>query len=219
MPEIPMENIKFVCGFRKNREVNIMQNVKQILKGNLIASTIIASLLGYVIVIGTFLEIWPESIFPDLTLWAINRLADVIAIVNLTALCCIIIGWYFIMKGDIKRHNKFMLASFGLILLFLVLYLTKVGGGGTKEFIGPVLVRYSYLIMLAIHIGLSIAAVPLVIYQIITWITHTPTELLRLKYHRKIGRIGATAWIVSLSLGVITYLMLNHIYEWRFIGG
>ena len=196
-----------------------MNSLKQILKQNVIVSTGVASLAGYIIVIGTFLEIWPEIIFPDLTIWAINRLADVIAIVNLTALCCIIIGWYFIIKGDIKRHNQFMLASFGLILLFLVLYLTKVGGGGTKEFIGPVLVRYMYLIMLAIHIGLSIAAVPLVIYQIITGMTHSPTELLRLKYHRKIGRIGATAWIVSLGLGVITYLMLNHIYEWRFIGG
>lgn len=196
-----------------------MNSLKQILKQNVIVSTGVASLAGYIIVIGTFLEIWPESLFPDLTVWAINRLADVIAIVNLTALCCIIIGWYFIIKGDIKRHNQFMLASFGLILLFLVLYLTKVGGGGTKEFIGPVLVRYIYLIMLAIHIGLSIAAVPLVIYQIITGMTHSPAELLRLKYHRKIGRIGATAWIVSLGLGVITYLMLNHIYEWRFIGG
>ena len=196
-----------------------MNSLKRILKQNVIVSTGVASLAGYIIVIGTFLEIWPESLFPDLTVWAINRLADVIAIVNLTALCCIIIGWYFIIKGDIKRHNQFMLASFGLILLFLVLYLTKVGGGGTKEFIGPVLVRYIYLIMLAIHIGLSIAAVPLVIYQIITGMTHSPAELLRLKYHRKIGRIGATAWIVSLGLGVITYLMLNHIYEWRFIGG
>lgn len=196
-----------------------MNSLKQILKQNVIVSTGVASLAGYIIVIGTFLEIWPEIIFPDLTIWAINRLADVIAIVNLTALCCIIMGWYFIIKGDIKRHNRFMLASFGLILLFLVLYLTKVGGGGTKEFIGPALVRYMYLIMLAIHIGLSIAAVPLVIYQIITGMTHSPTELLRLKYHRKIGRIGATAWIVSLGLGVITYLMLNHIYEWRFIGG
>ena len=196
-----------------------MNSLKLILKQNVIVSTGVASLGGYIIVIGTFLGIWPEIIFPDLTVWEINRLADVIAIVNLTALCCIIIGWYFIIKGDIKRHNRFMLASFGLILLFLVLYLTKVGGGGTKEFIGPVLVRYVYLIMLAIHIGLSIAAVPLVIYQIITGMTHSPTELIRLKYHRKIGRIGSTAWIVSLSLGVITYLMLNHIYEWRFIGG
>ena len=196
-----------------------MNSLKLILKQNVIVSTGVASLGGYIIVIGTFLGIWPEIIFPDLTVWEINRLADVIAIVNLTALCCIIIGWYFIIKGDIKRHNRFMLASFGLILIFLVLYLTKVGGGGTNEFIGPVLGRYVYLIMLAIHIGLSIAAVPLVIYQIITGMTHSPTELLRLKYHRKIGRIGSTAWIVSLSLGVITYLMLNHIYEWRFIGG
>ena len=78
--------------------------------------------------------------------------------------------------------------------------------------------RYVYLIMLSVHIGLSVAAVPLVVYQVITGITRSPSELLKLKYHRKIGRIGATSWIISLSLGVITYLLLNHIYEWKFIG-
>ena len=82
-----------------------MNSLKLILKQNVIVSTGVASLGGYIIVIGRFLGIWPEIIFPDLTVWAINRLADVIAIVNLTALCCIIIGWYFIIKGDIKRHN------------------------------------------------------------------------------------------------------------------
>lgn len=191
---------------------------KTILKENTVVSTILISFVGYVIVIGTFLDIWPESIYPELTVSAINRLADVIAIVNLSALCLIILGWYWIRRGDIEKHRRAMLTSFGLIILFLILYLTKVGGGGTKEFIGPSLVRYVYLVMLSIHIGLSIAAVPLVVYQVITGITRSPSELLKLKYHRKIGRIGATSWIISLGLGVITYLLLNHIYGWRFIG-
>jgi len=191
---------------------------KTILKENTVVSTILISFGGYIIVIGTFLDIWPENIYPELTVSMINRLADAIAIVNLSALCLIILGWYWIRRGDIEKHRRAMLTSFGLIILFLILYLTKVGGGGTKEFIGPTLIRYVYLIMLSIHIGLSVAAVPLVVYQVITGITRSPSELRELKYHRKIGRIGATSWIISLGLGVITYLLLNHIYEWKFIG-
>jgi putative membrane protein len=191
---------------------------KTILKENTVVSTILISFGGYIIVIGTFLDIWPESIYPELTISMMNRLADVIAIVNLSALCLIILGWYWIRKGDIEKHRRAMLTSFGLIILFLMLYLTKVGGGGTKEFIGPALVRYVYLVMLSVHIGLSVAAVPLVVYQVITGITRSPSELLKLKYHRKVGRMGATSWIISLSLGVITYLLLNHIYEWKLIG-
>jgi putative membrane protein len=34
--------------------------------------------------------------------------------------------------------------------------------------------------------------------------------------HRKVGRIAAAAWITSLSLGVVAYLLLNHVYSWEF---
>lgn len=192
--------------------------LRKFLKENTLSAVLVFSLIGYIVVIGTFLDIWPDSIYPTLTVWWINRLADLIAIINLSALCMIIIGWYWIKIGEIEKHKTAMLISFGLIILFLILYLTKIGGGGTKEFIGPVFARYAYLIMLSVHIGLSIFSVPLIIYQVITGVTRSPNEIIELKYHRKIGRAGATAWIISLSLGVITYVLLNHIYTWRFIG-
>jgi len=192
--------------------------LKKFLKENTLSAVLLFSLVGYIVVIGTFLDIWPDGIYPTLTVWWINRLADAIAIINLSAVCMIIIGWYWIKIGEVKKHKTAMLISFGLIILFLILYLTKIGGGGTKEFVGPVFARYAYLIMLSVHIGLSIFSVPLIIYQVITGITRSPSEIIELKYHRKIGRVGATAWIISLSLGVITYALLNHIYTWKFIG-
>jgi len=192
--------------------------LKKFLKENTLSAVLLFSLVGYIVVIGTFLDIWPNGIYPTLTVWWINRLADAIAIINLSAVCMIIIGWYWIKIGEVKKHKTAMLISFGLIILFLILYLTKIGGGGTKEFVGPVFARYAYLIMLSVHIGLSIFSVPLIIYQVITGITRSPSEIIELKYHRKIGRVGATAWIISLSLGVITYALLSHIYIWKFIG-
>ena len=94
---------------------------KTILKENTVVSTILISFGGYIIVIGTFLDIWPESIYPELTVSMMNRLADVIAIVNLSALCLIIVGWYWIRRGDVEKHRRAMLTSFGLIILFLML--------------------------------------------------------------------------------------------------
>ena len=47
------------------------------------------------------------------------------------------------------------------------MYLAKIGGGGTKEFVGPQFVYIPYLAMLAIHIVLSIVAVPVVLYAIV----------------------------------------------------
>ncbi len=179
--------------------------LKKFLKENTLSAVLLFSLVGYIVVIGTFLDIWPNGIYPTLTVWWINRLADAIAIINLSAVCMIIIGWYWIKIGEVKKHKTAMLISFGLIILFLILYLTKIGGGGTKEFVGPVFARYAYLIMLSVHIGLSIFSVPLIIYQVITGITRSPSEIIELKYHRKIGRVGATAWIISLSLGVMHF--------------
>jgi len=104
-----------------------------------------------------------------------------------------------------------------VILVFLVLYLLKTGGGGTKEIaLDPGAVYYSYLAMLAVHILLSILSVPVVLYAILLGVTHTPRELRTETPHRRVGRIAAGAWILSLSLGVVTYLMLNHIYGFEF---
>jgi putative membrane protein len=153
-----------------------------------------------------------------LTIWQVNRLADAIAVINTGATASLLVGWYWIRQGAIEKHRTAMLTAFSLILLFLVVYLLKVGGGGTKEFIGPTLASQAYLGMLAIHIFLSIIAVPVVLYQVVTGLTYTPGELRHRTRHRTIGRLAATAWIISLALGVVTYLLLNHVYEWRFIG-
>ena len=180
------------------------------------AVTAVLSVVGYTLVVGTFLGVVPGSIFPDLSLEQVNRLSDAIAVVNTVATLSLIAGWRWIRRDEVKRHAAAMASAFGLILVFLVLYLTKIGGGGTKEFVGPQLAYYVYLAMLAIHIILSIVSVPVVLYAIVLGLTHTPAELRETK-HARVGRIAAGAWILSLSLGVVAYLLLNHVYAWEFI--
>ncbi|WP_248897635.1 DUF420 domain-containing protein [Haloplanus halobius] len=180
------------------------------------AVTAVLSAVGYTLVVGTFLGVVPGSIFPDLSLQQVNRLSDAIAVVNTVATLTLLAGWRWIRRDEVTRHATAMATGFGLILVFLVLYLTKIGGGGTKEFVGPTLVYYAYLAMLAIHILLSIVSVPVVLYALVLGVTHTPAEL-RKTAHARVGRVAAGSWILSLSLGVVTYLLLNHVYDWEFV--
>jgi putative membrane protein len=68
--------------------------------------------------------------------------------------------------------------------------------------------------MLAIHVLLSIVAVPVVLHAVVLGLTHSPNEL-RDTIHPTVGRIAVTAWTLSLALGVITYVLLNHVYSWE----
>ncbi len=181
---------------------------------NPIATTVGLTVVGYGLVIGTFLLELP--IYPELTNAQVNVLSHTIAAINLLTTGFLVAGWYFIRQGEVDKHRKAMIGAFSLILLFLVVYLLRVGGGGTKSFVGPDLVTVAYLIMLAIHIFLSIVAVPLVLYVLLLGLTHTPDEL-RNTSHAKIGRFAAGTWLLSLVLGVVTYLLLDHIYGYEFI--
>ncbi|WP_435152837.1 DUF420 domain-containing protein [Haladaptatus sp. DFWS20] len=175
--------------------------------------TAVLSAVGYVLVLGTFAGVIP--IYPDISIGTVNLLSDAIAVVNSVATVSLVLGWYWIRKGDVKKHRAAMLTSFGLIIVFLVLYLTKVGGaGGEKHILVDGFPYYAYLIMLAVHIVLSVVSVPVVLFALVLGLTHTPAEL-KQTAHPKVGRIAASAWIVSLVLGVVTYVMLNHIYHWE----
>lgn len=174
----------------------------------------IATAIGYALVIGTFLDLYP--FYPAIDLRTSTMLSHSIAVINASAVLCLLVGWYWIRRNAVFKHRIAMSTAFGLIVLFLVLYLLRIGGGGTKEFVGPSLVTAGYLIMLAIHIVLSVLAVPLVLYVLILGISHTPPELRRTP-HARIGRLAAGVWIVSLVLGLVTYVMLEHLYGWEYV--
>jgi putative membrane protein len=178
--------------------------------------TAVLTVVGYALVLGALYGLAPA----DLTIGeeAVNLLSHAIAAINTVATLCLIAGWRFIRRNDVRNHRRAMLAAFGLILVFLVLYLTKTGLGGTKEIAlsaGPI--YYAYLAMLAVHVILSILSVPVVLYALLLGLTYTPRELREETPHRRVGRIAASAWIVSLTLGVLTYVLLNHVYGYEFV--
>ncbi|WP_232688217.1 DUF420 domain-containing protein [Halobacterium zhouii] len=182
--------------------------------------TAVLSVVGYALVIGAFAGVIP--LFPELGRGAVVLFSDLIAVVNTLALTSLLIGWRLIRRGEVEKHRVAMLTAFTLICVFLVLYLWKVGGGFEKSIEiqqGQFLYAYAgavelvYFAMLAIHIFLSVVAVPVVLYAVILGLTHTPSEL-RDTAHAKYGRIAVASWSLSLFLGVVTYWLLNHVYAW-----
>lgn len=186
--------------------------------------TAVLSVIGYVVVISSFLNVIP---FPELSRNMVALLSNAIAVINTAALFMLLAGWWFIKQGEVRNHKWSMLISFALIMLFLVLYIWKQAGGFTKGFVvsqGQFLAQYATLItytywgMLAIHVLLSIIAVPVVLHAVVLGLTHSIEELPR-TIHPRVGKIAVVAWAVSLALGIITYLMLNHIYGWEMLRG
>jgi putative membrane protein len=194
--------------------------VRSYAKANPRRVTVVLSVVGYALVVGAFEGLLP--VFPDLSRETVLLFSDLIAAVNSLALGSLLLGWRFIRRDEVAKHRAAMLTAFALICAFLVLYLTKVGGGFEKSIViygGQFLadfagiVRPLYLLMLAIHILLSVVAVPVVLYAVVLGLTHSPSEL-RETAHAKYGRIAVTAWSLSLFLGVVTYWLLNHVYAW-----
>ena len=173
------------------------------------ALTAVLTVVGYAAVIGTLYVGLP--IYPEIGESTVDLLSHAIAVINTLTIACLALGWYWIRNDEVEKHRAAMLAAFTLILVFLVLYLLKTGGGGRKDVLAGAPLRTAYLAMLAIHIVLSIAAVPLVLYAITLGVTHTPTEL-KQTAHAKVGRVAVASWLISLALGIVTYAMLTYFY-------
>jgi len=182
--------------------------------------TAVLSVIGYALVASAFADLLP--LFPELSRETVLLFSDAIAVVNSIALLTLLAGAAFIKRGDVRKHRAAMLAAFALICVFLVLYLWKVGGGFEKGIVieeGQFLAAYAgtvklaYLAMLAVHILLSVLAVPVVLHAVVLGLTHDPSELADTS-HPTVGRIAVAAWSTSLFLGVVTYWMLNHVYSW-----
>jgi putative membrane protein len=177
------------------------------------AWTAVVTVVGYALVIGTLYLGLP--IYPEIGLGTVNLLSHAIAAINSVTVVLLLAGYYWVRTGQVRKHRIAMMAAFSLIVVFLVLYLLKTGGGGRKDFVGPGLAYGGYLAMLGIHILLSILSVPLVVYNVTIGLTHATEEIP--DTHRRVGKVAVAVWSVSLTLGVAAYVLLNHVYSYEFV--
>ena len=188
----------------------VASGLRERVRANPRAVTAVLSVVGYVLVLGTFGGFLP--IYPELADSTVLLFAHLIAAINTLAITSLLLGWRAILRGNVRRHRAAMLTTFALILLFLVVYLWKIGGGYERSLVAPAVVKVPYLLMLFVHIGLSVVAVPVVIHAVVLGLTHTPAELGD-TLHPRVGRLAVAAWSLSLFLGIVTYVILNWAFE------
>jgi uncharacterized membrane protein YozB (DUF420 family) len=127
------------------------------------------------------------------------------AALNGTAALLLAAGYVMIRRGHVRRHRACMLSALAVSALFLVSYVVYHLEAGSVRFTAGGPVRAVYLAILATHVPLAAAIVPLALV--------TATKALRGRFdsHRRIARWTLPLWLYVSVTGVLIYLML---YRW-----
>lgn len=128
------------------------------------------------------------------------------ASLNATAALLLLAGWVAIRRGSMRVHRIFMVAAFVASSLFLVCYLTYHAVHGDTRFAGTGAVRTVYFAVLATHVLLSTAVVPLALTAF--WFA------LRREFqrHRRVTRVLWPIWMYVSVTGVLIFFMLRGSY-------
>lgn len=113
------------------------------------------------------------------------------------------IGWIAIRRGARQTHKYLMVSAFASSSLFLVGYLVYHWVHGDTKFGGHGAIKLVYLLILATHILLSMAIVPMCLGSFYfawqkRWITH-----------RRIGKVLLPIWLYVSVTGVVIFAMLR----------
>src|SRR6056297_3040196 len=108
------------------------------------------TVVSLALVFGAVLGVIPTRLLPHAPAWFLDAIPHVNAVVSIAAIATILTGWRAIRAGNVTRHRRMMVASLGLFVVFLVLYLYRVTLEGPTQFPGPgVLEQFLYYPVLA----------------------------------------------------------------------
>lgn len=183
-----------------------------LLRERVLPATVALTAVSLALVFGAVGGAIPASALPRAPESLLAAIPAVNAAISTVAIGTITLGWLSIRRGAVGRHRALMLLSTALFGSFLVLYLYRIVVHGTTHFGGPgVVYRFVYLPVLAIHILLAIAAIPLVYYALLLAGTRSVSAIPATK-HARIGRLAAALWLISFALGDLVYLLLYVLY-------
>ena len=131
-------------------------------------------------------------------------LPTVDAALNALASVLLIAGWIAIRRGHRERHAALMRSAVLVSAAFLVCYLTYHATSIETRFRGTGTLRVLYLVMLASHVLLAIATLPLVLRTL--WLAHRQD----FERHRRWARVTLPIWLYVSVTGVLVYLALYH---------
>ena len=129
-------------------------------------------------------------------------LATLNAVLNSAALLCVLLGYRAVRGRRIEAHRRFMLTAFGLSVMFLASYLTRMAMFGDKHFPGQGVARHAYLALLVSHVLLAVLVAPGVAYTL--WLGLRG----QIERHRRIAPRVLPVWLYVLATGVLVYLIL-----------
>ncbi len=114
----------------------------------------------------------------------------------------LLVGFYFIKRGNVAYHKRSMLTATGFAGLFLVVYGIRWALLGSKPFEGEGWVRTLYLGILLSHMALAVGIVPLVLL--------TLRRALRGEFsgHKRLARVTLPVWLYVVITGWIVYAFL-----------
>jgi putative membrane protein len=115
-------------------------------------------------------------------------------------------GFGFIRRRQIKRHRACMLGAFSVSTAFLISYVVYHAQHGSTPFSGQGWIRPVYFSLLASHVVLAIAILPL---ALVTLHRAWRADFVR---HRQIAEITFPVWMYVSVTGVVVYWMLYHLY-------
>lgn len=128
------------------------------------------------------------------------------AILNGSTAFFLSLGLLFIRLKKINLHRISMLTAFGLSSVFLISYVIYHFNVPTSHYGGPSNIRLIYFIILASHIILAVAIVPL---ALLTLYRSFSADFPK---HKKIARYTLPLWLYVAVTGVVVYLMMSPYY-------
>jgi putative membrane protein len=125
------------------------------------------------------------------------------AMLNGLAAVCLVVGFFFITRRNIKAHRRSMMTAFAFSSLFLVSYVINHALHGDTLYQGHGPLRTVYFSILISHIVLCIVALPMVLITFFFSLTG------RFPQHKKIARFTLPIWLYVSVTGVIVFAMLH----------
>lgn len=136
-----------------------------------------------------------------------KQLTFVNSIINSLTAVFLLLGLYFIKKGNLEAHKKCMTVGFTLGGLFLIGYVLYHISNKETKFGGEGAVRYFYFSVLITHVLASFIVLPLVLRAYYYGWKRMDDM------HRKIVKYAYPIWLYVSITGVIAYWMIRPYYN------
>ncbi|MBS1486427.1 MAG: DUF420 domain-containing protein [Bacteroidetes bacterium] len=133
-------------------------------------------------------------------------LPPIYASINALTAVLLVISVVSIRQGKRKRHEVINITCLGLSALFLLMYLLYHATSTETHYGGVGMIKYVYYFILATHIILSIAVIPLIL------LTFSRALAGNFERHKRLAKFTFPLWLYVAVTGVLVYVMIRPYY-------